>query len=128
MAPVSVLPGRLRLECESIRNRREHCPVLESRIRSCAGVLEVAANFRTGRILVRFDEQVVNRVRLSEEIENMLRAPAPAREKTSSAPRGINSAAVSGHVARHLLFDMVAHAVLPGPLALLAPAVSVLRR
>ena len=130
MAPVSILPGRLRLECEAVRNRRELFSALEDRIRTCTGVNEAAVNFRTGRILVRFDEQVVDRVRLASQIEHLLSTPCAAVEK---APAGHARAArpagaASGQVARHMLFDLVAHAVLPGPLALLVPAVSVLRR
>ncbi|WP_027713722.1 HMA2 domain-containing protein [Desulfuromonas sp. TF] len=130
MAPVSVLPGRLRLECEAIRNRREICSALENRIHNCAGVVEVVASFRTGRILVRFDEQIVDSVRLAGQIESLLSAPAPAGEKAPAVHARVSSpaGAVSGQVARHLFFDLVAHAVLPGPLALLVPAVSVLRR
>ena len=130
MAPVSVLPGRLRLECEEIRNRREICSALESRIRNCPGVVEVAVSFRTGRILVRFDEQVVDRIRLAGQIETLLNTPIPAGEKAPAvhARTASPASAASGQVARHLFFDLLAHAVLPGPLALLAPAVSVLRR
>lgn len=130
MAPVSVLPGRLRFECESIRNRRQMCSLLECRVRNCAGVREVTANFRTGRILVRFDEQVVDRVRLAGEIEVLLNAPASTLEEASAvrARGAADEGAASSQVARHLLFELVTHAILPGPLALLVPAVSVLRR
>lgn len=130
MAPVSVLPGRLRLECEAIRNMRDICTALEGRIRACAGVEEVSVNFRTGRILVRFDEQLVDRIRLAEQVETLLHAPADADEKVSSIhPRKARPAGVaSGQVARHLFLDMITHAFLPGPLALLVPAVSVLKR
>jgi hypothetical protein len=130
MAPVSVLPGRLRLECEAIRNRRDLCTALERRIHNCAGVVEVAASFRTGRILVRFDEQVVDRVRLAAQIETLLNAPITAGEKAPAvhARAASPAGAASSQVARHLFLDLVAHAFLPGPLALLVPAVSVLRR
>jgi hypothetical protein len=104
---------------------------LECRIRNCPGVGEVAANFRTGRILVRFDEQVVDRVRLAAQVEALLHAEAPGGEDAPSVrARGARFAGpATGQVARHLLVDAVAHALLPGPFALLLPtAVAAFRR
>lgn len=129
MAPVSVLPGRLRLECEEIKRRRDKCGVLEHRIANIAGVVSATVNFRTGRVLVHFEEAVTPRSELGKRILDLLNAPVPCGACPETAPaRSGKRDTDSRFVGRHLLFDIVAHAVLPRPLDLLVPALSVLRR
>lgn len=131
MAPLSVLPGRLRLECEAIRGQRGMCSALERGIGALAGVLEVTANFRTGRLLVHFDEGVIARTELSGRIDGLLRSPercGGCECPEAGAQRAAGRPAPSAHGGRNVLLDLLAHAVLPRPFDLLVPALSALRR
>lgn len=129
MAPLSVLPGRLRLECEAIKGQRGRCEALGRKIGALVGVQAATANFRTGRVLVCFEEARLSRMELSSRLEELLADPAlgcdlpttPHIPQTDRIP-GASSAG------RHLFFDLVAHAVLPKPLDILVPAFSALRR
>lgn len=126
MSPVSTLPGRLRLELEAIKGQRGVCDCLEGRIRTLPGVVMAAANFRTGRVLIQFEERTVPRTELIDSIKALLADPAlccvaPENAATRSHGR-------SGTSAKGLIFDLVAHAVLPKPFDILVPALSTLRR
>lgn len=134
MAPVSILPGRIRLETPFLAGRPEECGRLERRLTALDGVREVSANFRTGRILVRFDEETVQREELLRQFAQLLSgleqedAVGTARPGTA-ADKGPARGGLSSKVARHLLWDAVAHSLLPGPFALLVPtAVAAFRR
>ncbi len=134
MAPLSILPGRIRFESRSLIGKHEQCLQLEQLLRSWSEVQDVLANHRTGRVLVRFDEEAISREDLTKEISELLatgkcfrQAPEPA---TSALSQDQPARPVrSGHLTRHLLRDMVAHAILPAPLDLLVPtALAALRR
>ncbi len=93
---------------------------------------EASASHRTGRLLVTFDETSLSRRQLTAAVEEVLACdgslqcsgdlPCPKAEQ--ALERG-----VSGHVGRHILVDLVTHAILPKPLdLLLPPAMAALRR
>jgi hypothetical protein len=133
MAPVSILPGRIRLESPQLLGRPEECRRLHRRLAALAGVREVAVNFRTGRILVRFDEGSVRREELLPQITQLLagvgQAEAEPVAQAGAAGRPAPArGGFSSQVARQLLLDAVTHALLPGPLHLLVPAMSTRRR
>lgn len=133
MAPVSILPGRIRLEAPLLVGRPEECRRLDRRLMALAGVREVAVNFRTGRILVRFDEAAVRREELLPRIAQLLAGvdreeAEPAVQPGASVKPPSARAGLSSQVARHLLLDAVTHTLLPGPLHLLVPAMAAFRR
>lgn len=134
MAPLSILPGRIRLEAPQLTGRPQACRCLERQLAGLDGVQEAAVNFRTGRMLVRFDETAIQREALLPQMAQALAAADrddadhpvwnDVAEKPVSGKDGFSS-----QVARHLLVDAVTHALLPGPLGLLLPtAVAALRR
>jgi len=133
MAPVSILPGRIRLDAPQLLGRPEECRRLDRRLAALDGVREVAVNSRTGRILVRFDEVAVRREELLPRIDQLIaevdqKEAEPAVQLGASEKPAPAKTGLSSQVARHLLLDAVAHTLLPGPLQLLVPAMAVFRR
>lgn len=133
MAPLSVLPGRLRFESNSLIGSREACLLLEDAVSSIQGVTEASASHRTGRILVMFDEKLVSRSEIEGHLGKALQAVAMKKERGSglsqykrgAAPRGASSSTGVGH----FVMEMALHAFLPAPLDLLLPmAATGLRR
>lgn len=121
MAPVSVLPGRVRIDVPALVGQRDRARAMERWIRDGRGIFEVSANHRTGRILVRFDELTTSRMLVSRRIEEGLAGQGIEKQGAGSGPRR-GRKKLSSRFARHALFDVVAHAVLPAPLNLLLPA------
>jgi hypothetical protein len=130
MTPLSILPGRIRLESPSLAGRPEACSSLIRQLMALSGVREVAFNSRTGRTLVRFDEGTLPQQDLLRLIEAFLETHrhaslpvAPRRRREASRGR------ILSPVAGSLLRDAVAHALLPAPFDLLLPAaITALRR
>lgn len=123
MAPLSILPGRIRFESRYLIGKPHICRYLkESIVNYLGGLKEVTANHKTGRILVRFDERQIDRQTLTQHINQIVKEGAEkaanswrfsAEEKNSKPP-------VARH-ALHALTDVVAHAILPMPLNALIP-------
>lgn len=132
MAPLSVLPGRLRFESNSLIGSKEGCLLLEDSIFSVHGVSEAFASHRTGRVLVRFDESLVTRSEIEEHLGQALQAVAMQREKGPELPsvrRAAPSRGASSSGVGHFVMEMALHAFLPAPLDLLLPtAATVFRR
>lgn len=129
MAPLSVLPGRVRFESRSLVGSLEKCLHLEERICALAGITEASANHRTGRVLVRFDERLVSRGALERQVNQALltletaespQGPLPSRRKPS------RDAATTG--TGNFLMEVALHAFLPAPFDLLLPAAAALRK
>ena len=121
MAPLSVLPGRVRFEIPTLVGREDGCRVFEDRLLSEKGVKEAAANFRTGRVLVRFDEKMISRA----EMDICLRKALQAAESTAEnhcivSPR--TAASDNPLPGGRMIMEMVAHAMLPAPLDMILPA------
>lgn len=132
MAPLSVLPGRLRFEANSLIGSREACLQLEDNILSMGGVNEASASHRTGRILVRFDDKLVTRSEIEAQLGRALEAAATQKERgpqSSPIRRSAASRAASSSGVGHFMMEMALHAFLPAPLDLLLPtAATVFRR
>lgn len=134
MAPLSILPGRIRFENHSLIGSHDSCLQLERLLSSWSEVQAVTANPRTGRLLIRFDEKAISRDDLTARIETYLTAAEQFRlpavpAVTGSQPSHAGQSPRPAHPSRHLLRDMVVHAVLPAPLDLLLPtALAVLRK
>jgi hypothetical protein len=131
MAPLSVLPGRVRFESSSLIGSKEGCLLLEDAVSSVQGVTEASASHRTGRVLVLFDEKLVSRGEIEAHLGQALRAVAERKERGDrpvqvrpSAPARGTSSGVG-----HFVMELALHAFLPAPLDLLLPmAATGLRR
>jgi|SRR6185369_3479939 len=124
MAPLSVLPGRVRFETSSLIGNQEGCLHLEEHMRSVAGVSEASASHRTGRVLVRFDENTLTAGEIEAQLGGALQAVVALKERESSLPQvrrtpSARSASSSG--VGHFVMEMALHAFLPAPLDLLLP-------
>ena len=129
MEPLSVLPGRVRLQPKGLTGCREGSQFLEERIRSVNGVKEVSASHRTGTVLVRFDEILLSRVKLESELKMALQDMAkPDRNQAGYVIGNLNSRAASSYHAGHLMIEMALHLFLPPPLDLLLPAAATVFR
>lgn len=131
MAPLSVLPGRIRFEASCLIANGGGCDLLERNILALQGVSEITSSPRTGRVLVRFDEGIVSRSEIEARLEQALRAvrelkdaaPEHPTSRRSSTARGESSPGIG-----HFVMEMALHAFLPAPLDLLLPAATALRR
>jgi hypothetical protein len=134
MAPLSVLPGRLRYETNSLIGSKEGCFLLEDSILSVQGVKEASASHRTGSVLVRFDESLVTRSEIEGHLDRALQAVAIQKEKGAGLPQfqrvtPSRGASASSSGVGHFIMEMALHAFLPAPLDLLLPtAATVFRR
>lgn len=123
MAPLSILPGRIRFESRYLVGKPHICTYLQQRIADyLKGLTEVTVNHKTGRILVKFDEHQIDRQTLTRHINHIMKEGEEkatggwwfsAEEKNAKPP-------ITRH-ALHALTDVVAHAILPKPLNALIP-------
>lgn len=120
MAPLSVVPGRIRFESSRLVGQPQACSALEGRIAGLAGVREVSVNHRTGRILVRFDEGRSDRLSLTRSIAVLEESLAAGRETLPPLPVPATAKAAP-HLLGHALVDAIAHVMLPKPLNVLVP-------
>lgn len=132
MSTVSKLPGRLRLEVKELINKRCHCRVLELKILKIKGVMQAEANHRTGRLLITFDETVVDSRALVLAIREIIYEMVECRqkdyetlhEKNTSDTKPITFKAIS-----HAAIDIVGHMLMPKPFNILFPiAVNAMRK
>ena len=132
MAPLSVLPGRLRFETNSLIGSRNACLLLEDALMSVRGASETSASHRTGRVLVRFEESLVTCGEIEAHLGRALQAVVMRQERGSEfSPVRRNAASrnASSPGVGHFFMEMALHAFLPAPLDLLLPtAATVFRR
>ena len=131
MAPLSIIPGRVRYETPLLIRQQQLCRHFERKIMAIDEVLEVSASHRTGRILVKFDENRIARHDLTAQIEKALIKSEGVEDipvESDCLPKSKRTDQQKGNTS-HLLLDAVAHAILPKPFDILVPAaVSVFRR
>ena len=131
MAPLSVLPGRVRFESQLIIGKVMDCRYLNEGISSISGVLDSSVNHRTGRILIRFNESIIDKEALIQRIKEIMKFMPHKIDAPEfvSYHREWHSRDIAKHVLPQTLIDVVAHAVLPKPLNLLLPvAINAMRR
>src|SRR5689334_54065 len=112
MAPLSVLPGRIRFESNSLIGSKEGCLLLEEAVSSVQGVTEASASHRTGRVLVVFNEKLVSHGEIEGHLGRALQAVARQKEtgaelplsRPSAASRGASSSGVG-----HFVMEMALH-------------------
>lgn len=130
MAPLSILPGRVRFETSRLVGCPEECILLEEALLSMPGVIEASASHRTGRLLVRFDESLVTRGDVEEGVGKALQAAAAGERKTGAVPVRRKSPAGGAPTssAGQFVMEVALHALLPAPLDLLLPAAATVFR
>ena len=123
MAPLSILPGRIRFESQYLVGKLHICRYLQERILSyLKGLTEVTVNHRTGRILVGFDENQIDRQSLTQHINQIIKeGEERATDGRLLSVEKKNSKIFLTSAAKHALMEVVAHAILPKPLNVLVP-------
>jgi hypothetical protein len=134
MSLVSKLPGRLRFKIKEILNKKRQCSILELKILEIKGVLKAEANHRTGRLLVVFDEAVIDSrelaARTREILDEMVDGLDTGYETQKTARKGdISSATAATAIIMHAVIDIAGHMLMPKPLNILFPiAVNAMRK
>lgn len=124
MAPLSILPGRVRFEDVRLTGSKERSWHLEAAIAVIPGVRLVSASHRTGRILVEFCEVQLDHDDLVARIRETLSCDLPlaaTRAKGAAAPTMPEKE--QPFFSRNILADVALHLLLPAPFDLLFPAV-----
>ncbi len=123
MAPLSILPGRVRFESQCLIGKPHICRYLQERSMNCVrGVMEVAVNHKTGRILVRFDERQIDRQALSQHINHIMQeGEEKATDNWWFSANEKNAKPFIAKHALHAMVDLAAHTILPKPLNTLIP-------
>lgn len=124
MAPLSILPGRVRYEDARLTGDKERSCRLEAEIAVIPGVSLVSASHRTGRILVEFSEGQLAHDDLVARIRKTLSCDVPLTE-SSVREAAVRAMPEKEHpfLSRNILADVALHLLLPAPLDLLFPAV-----
>lgn len=120
MIPLSILPGRIRFENPSLTGHVNYCHNLQKQIADLDGVIEASVNHRTGRILVRFNENHLNHDSLMLcfiHILNLMESLPMERVIPNASVFNIKGGLSEG--IKFSLIDMVSHAVLPKPFNIL---------
>lgn len=131
MAPLSILPGRVRFEDERLIGNKQLSRHLETRIAALSGVHHVSATYRTGRILVEFNEFQITQDDLASCITEALSCEVPPVSATCTAEPTAQVMAAKDTLfsSGDILADMALHLLLPAPFDMLLPALgSSLRR
>ena len=124
MAPLSILPGRVRFEDKRLSGNQDKSRHVETTLAVIPGVHLVSASHRTGRIFVEFctvqlaHDDLITHIR--EALADELPVPATAvRNGATPAMPGKEPSFLSGSI----FADMALHMLLPAPLDFLLPAV-----
>jgi len=132
MAPLSKLPGRLRLEIKELVSKRCYCRVLELKILEVSGVTEAEANHRTGRLLVVFNGAVIDSRALVSKIREILDEMVECDDNESWVERQASSEkrhARQSNAFVHAAIEIAGHMFMPKPLGFLIPlAVNAMRK
>ncbi len=124
MAPLSVIPGRIRLESHELIGKRHGCMSLTNKINSVKGIIKTDINPRTGRILIIFDDSQIIAADLITKVKEFLNAMAvePFAGNMLSEIQDTNrNNKVISNAFIHAAIDIAGHALLPKPLRFLFP-------
>lgn len=124
MAPLSILPGRVRFEDVRLTGNKERSCHLEAKIAVIPGVRLVSASHRTGRILVEFCEGQLAHDDLVARIKETLSGDIPLTDN-STREAAVPALPEKEHpfLSRNIFADVALHLLLPAPFDLLLPAV-----
>ena len=113
MKLISYASGRVRVEVSCLKNNPLLFEKLAAQLREIDGVHRVDFNFRTGRMLIRYDESIVVLEELigaqpSCDLKQLDKYPVQKKSKVAD-------------FIRHLVADIAADLLLPKPLGLVLP-------
>lgn len=122
MSTISYIPGRVRLENDELINQPRRCQFVAQRLNALVGVTDVEINQRTGRVLIRFDESLIDCELLLSKVTEFANA-AEVAEKSEEADLTVAGSPVTNkkQMLSHLAVDLASHVLLPGPLGVLFP-------
>lgn len=123
MAPLSILPGRVRFEDRRLFGNRQRSRHLETTIAAVPGVLMISSSHRTGRILVEFNELQLSRENLVQHIKGALHGDIPLATSDTSTMTPAIPGKTPAFFSGSMFADMALHLLLPAPLDLLLPAI-----
>jgi hypothetical protein len=126
MSSLSILPGRVRFESPDIIGKFKASEYLEREFGRLNGVLEASVNHRTGRMLIRFDENLSDRIAITKGMKEIIKNMHDEQLKTGFY--GPQKTSGTG-LLKHALIDAVAHSLLPKPFNILLPlAINIIKR
>ena len=73
MSTTSITPGRVRFRSSLLRGQKGRCHWLEKSLSSMEGVFHAKANFRTGGILIIFDDKRIASETLANSVRYLLK-------------------------------------------------------
>lgn len=128
MSTVSKLPGRLRLEIKELISKKNRCRMLELKKLEIKGVMQAEANHRTGRLLVVFDEGIIDSRELVLKIREILDEMDDCRNDVDK--HGIHKKEnIFTDAFMSAAINIVGHIFMPRPFNILLPiAVNAMRR
>lgn len=123
MAPLSILPGRVRFESPDFLGRIDMCERVESELGQVDGILCVSANHRTGRLLVEFDGARMSASSATSHVDRALkRAASNCRSAEQVRGRAVRHRRSSSEAVQRAFVDVIAQAILPRPMNVLLRA------
>ena len=130
MSTISYIPGRVRIESRELINQPRRCALVAQGIKALAGVSGVEISQRTGRVLVRFDEEQIDRDLLLARLDALINnADASENWEATHLTAGGTPVTNKKQILSHLAVDLASHVLLPGPLGVLFPfAMNAFRR
>ncbi len=122
MALLSILPGRIRFEGRYLIGNVYACKQMQEHIGNFGpGIIEVKVNYKTGRILVMFDEKQADRKTLVQYISRAMKEYRGKTTKNCLPVKTKRPKLPTTDIVNHILVDMVAHAFFPKPFNFLFP-------
>jgi len=119
MVQRSQSPGRVRLEETSLIGNLAQCRFVQERLELEVGISEAEVNYRTGRLLVRFDEHCWNVDRLKERFQELL-----SEETDKSIPFRLPAGMLkSNKKMGSMMVNVFSQLILPKPYNKLVPLV-----
>jgi hypothetical protein len=123
MAPLSIVPGRVRYEISSLVGKKNLCGAFEEAVTATPGVIAVSASHHTGRLLIKYDASMLSPIDLAALLTSLLARLEEEGARPAGIPLGrkTSGGAKSSRRTGHLFLDVVAHALLPRPFDFLVP-------
>ena len=125
MAPLSAIPGRIRLESRELIGKGYCCRALTNKISTVKGVIKADINPRTGRILIIFDNLqimsddlitrvngIINEIKSDQSLKTYMPSEIGEVNKNN---RGVSSAFINA------VINIAGNVLLPKPLGSLLP-------
>ncbi|KJR42500.1 hypothetical protein MCHI_001604 [Candidatus Magnetoovum chiemensis] len=122
MITTSILPGRVRFEIEALKGQEDSCAYIKNKLTNTNGISDVSVNPRTGRLLVIFDETVINRYILKSHIDRIIQLRLRHIEgETQKTKNTISNPSNDNDSIADSLLGLAAYLLLPKPFDKLFP-------